>query len=412
VSDLSRVKKWPAAFTVAGACLLTFAGLAAAIGGNETKVAGPKPATVTNAQTSTEVAPPPKPKLSAKKKAMDAQGNREAEDRSSDNPPGGPSTTTSNAPAAGAGSMSLEHAAGRMIMTGYRGAYPSADVLRRARNGQIGGVILMGENVGPQTSSAISALQRASRQGTGHGLLIATDQEGGTVKRFAQVGPSRGAPSIAAASARAQGLATGRGLASFGVNTDFAPVADVAHPGSFMASRSFSSSPLVAASAACQFAQGLAQGGVNATLKHFPGLGYARANTDTSASTVAAGSAALAADLAPYRTCATPLVMVSNATYPALASSPAVFSRSIIDGILRGQIGFRGVVISDSLTATSVTSPTTAVRAARAGVDMLLYIDPAISALAYQKVLAAARSGQLSSSQVRASAGRIAQLTR
>jgi beta-N-acetylhexosaminidase len=105
--------------------------------------------------------------------------------------------------------------------------------------------------------------------------------------------------------------------------------------------------------------------------------------------------------------------MLSNATYPAFdPSGPAVFSRTIVHDLLRGQLGFRGVTISDTLAAPGVASPSTAVRASRAGVDMLLYTDEAMSARAYGNVLAAVRTGQLSRSSVLASARRIRALTR
>ena len=409
MSQLSLVRKWPAVVTVVGVCVLTFAGLAAAVGGNESTV--PEPVAITAPDTPT----PAPARVKAKKTLKDLmadQGSRGAVDRSTDHP-AGTSVVTQPPAAGGAASGSLERAVGRMIMTGYTGVYPSADTLRRARTGQIGGVILMGENVGAQTPAAISALQAAAVAGTGHRLVVATDQEGGTVKRFPQVGPYLPASRIGPATARAQGAATGKGLASVGVNTDLAPVADVGHAGSFMGTRAFASTPSGTAQSACRFMQGLNDGGVNATLKHFPGLGYAVKNTDFAASRVTASAAALRADLLPYTSCRPQLVMVSNASYPALGSpGPAVFSSELINGLLRGQLGFSGVVISDSLTATSVTSPTTAVRAVQAGVDMLLYIDPAISALAYQKVLGAARSGQIPRANVRASASRIAELTR
>lgn len=400
--QLSRVRRWPAIAVLVGSCLLTFAALAAAVGGGERQVQEPRAAVVT--QPTIEVAPPPKPKPATTEKEqpkqdpMEIQGSRNESAQSSQ----------SAASKGGGSGGSTERAVGRMVMTGYAGAYPSQELLARARAGKIGGVILMGENVGAQTAQAIGALQRAAGA-AGRKLLIATDQEGGQVKRFPSLAPASAAPAIPASRARAAGYETGRGLASFGVNTDLAPVADVAHPGSFMIGRAFSSSPAQVARSACAFAQGLQQAGVNATLKHFPGLGYARRNTDVSASVVRAGQRALSADLAPYRSCKPALVMMSNASYPALDGGPAVFSRRIVQDLLRGQLGYGGVVISDSLSATSVASPTTAVRAARAGVDMLLYIDPQISSLAYEKVLAAVRAGQIPRAQVRASAQRIKQ---
>jgi beta-N-acetylhexosaminidase len=89
-----------------------------------------------------------------------------------------------------------------------------------------------------------------------------------------------------------------------------------------------------------------------------------------------------------------------------------VFSKRIINELLRGQLGFEGVTVSDTLAAPGVASSTTAVRASQAGVDMLLYVDEQVSARAYENLLGAVRGGQLSKSSVFASAKRIEALTR
>ncbi|MGK2936189.1 MAG: glycoside hydrolase family 3 N-terminal domain-containing protein [Solirubrobacteraceae bacterium] len=412
---LDRISRRGALITLISVAVLTFAGLTALAGGREDPV-DPQPTAVTVAQpvftetqpdpqtvaidrpaeppTQTAVGPPTE--AESQQDAMDAQGER-----------GGSSTAT----AAGSGEP-LAKQVGRMIMTGYTGSYPSQTVLGRVRRGEVGAIILMGENVGPRTNAAIGALQAAAEQ-AGRRLLIATDQEGGTVQRFPGAPTSSAAGMTSAQTARQQGKAAGQTLSAAGVNVDLAPVADVGHPGGFLGSRAFSSSPTQVAKRACAFVQGLKSAGVQATLKHFPGLGYATRNTDVSAATIDQGATALNRDLVPYRRCRPGLVMMSNAAYSAYDPGvPAVFSKQIVDGILRGQLGYTGVVISDSLTATSVTSPTTAVRAAQAGVDMLLYIPEQISSLAYRKVLAAARAGRLPRSQVRAAAARIEALTR
>jgi beta-N-acetylhexosaminidase len=272
----------------------------------------------------------------------------------------------------------------------------------------------VGGNVGPRLPEAISALQQAARAGGNAPLVIATDHEGGEVRRLPDAPPAAAPAQISAAAAAGEGAATGRALIRRGINVDLAPVADV-NRGSFLGSRSFGSSPTTVSAAACQFAAGLQSVGVQATLKHFPGLGRTTHNTDEQSVTVPASGAALQADLAPYRRCApqAALVMISNATYPTLdPSGPAVFSAPIVEGLLRGRLGFHGVTISDTLAAPGVASSTTAVRASRAGVDMLLYSDEAVSARAYQAVLAAVRTGRLSKRKVLASARRLRTLTR
>jgi beta-N-acetylhexosaminidase len=130
---------------------------------------------------------------------------------------------------------------------------------------------------------------------------------------------------------------------------------------------------------------------------------------------VTAPAGALRADLEPYRRCGrtTRLVMVSNATYPAFdPQRPAVFSPRIVTDLLRGELGFTGVTITDTLAAPGVASPGAAVRATRAGVDLLLYVDERSSARGYRAVLRALRAGRLSGPQVLASAARIDALAR
>jgi beta-N-acetylhexosaminidase len=310
--------------------------------------------------------------------------------------------------------LPLSRAVGRKIMTGMEGTFPSRSLRARVRRGQVGGVILFGPNVSSRLGQAIVSLQSAARVGGNPPLLIAVDQEGGAVKRLPSLPPSRAPAQMTPGTARAEGAATGQALLARGINTNLAPVADVNH-GSFLGSRSFGSDPGQVAQAACAFAGAMQSAGVNATFKHFPGLGRTRLNTDLHAVTIDALAAALRRDLAPYRRCGSQvrLVMLSNATYRAFdPSRPAVLARRVAGGLLRGEFGYRGVTISDTLAAPGVGSTTTAVRASRAGVDILLYVDEHTSALAYRELLRAAQTGTLSAAAVRASAARIDELAR
>jgi beta-N-acetylhexosaminidase len=310
--------------------------------------------------------------------------------------------------------LPLSRAVGRKIVTGMAGTFPSRSLRARVRKGQVGGVILFGPNVGPALGRAIDSLQRAARAGGNPPLLVAVDQEGGEVKRLRSLPPSRAPAQMTASTAGAEGAATGRALRARGINTNLAPVADVNH-GSFLGSRSFGSDPGAVATAACAFAGGLQAGGVNATLKHFPGLGRTRSNTDLHRVSVGAAAASLRADLSAYRSCGATarLVMLSNATYPAFdAARPAVLSPRVVTTLLRGELGFRGVTITDSLAAPGVSAPSVAVRASRAGVDLLLYVDERSSARGYRALLRAARAGELAPAAIRASAARIDALVR
>src|SRR5262249_26307501 len=152
--------------------------------------------------------------------------------------------------------------------------------------------------------------------------------------------------------------------------------------------------------------------------KHFPGLGTARATTDTANVVLSTSRQALEARLAPFRAAidgGVDLVMVSNAGYTALdpSGAPPVLSPPIVTGLLRGALGFRGVTISDALEAPGPRSrPDTSVVASLAGMDVLLYVSEADSAAAYTQLLAAARDGRLPRAGLVASWDRIQALKR
>jgi beta-N-acetylhexosaminidase len=328
-----------------------------------------------------------------------------------DSKPRHPRTAAALHPGAGLqGDAGIRRAVGQKIMTGMAGTAPSRRLLRRIRLGHVGGVILFADDVTPSLRRTLARLQRAARAGGNPPLLIAVDQEGGAVRRIADAPPARAPAAMTAPGA--EGTATGRALRARGINVDLAPVADVGTAG-FLGSRSFGSSPARVATAACRFARGLERSRVAATFKHFPGLGRSSQNTDLRAVTLGLSRGALMRDLEPYRRCRPELVMVSNATYPALdPARPAVFSPAVVQGLLRGELGYRGVTISDTLAAPGVASPGAALRASRAGIDILLYIDETLAARAYVRLLAAVRAGRLPAQAVLDSARRIGALPR
>ena len=319
----------------------------------------------------------------------------------------------------------LEQLVGERLVVAMSGTAPSASLLARIRRGDVGGVILFGSNVrSPDQVRALTAsLAAAASAGGRPRPLLLTDQEGGAVRRFPWAPPLLPAArlgTLAAASVRAQGRATATALRSLGVDVDLAPVADVPHiAGSFIArqARAFSTDPNRVASLAAAFAQGLADGGVAATGKHFPGLGGARVSTDVSAVTIGESRARLAADLIPYRkliASGVPLVMLSNATYTVLDAKPAVWSPAA-ERLLRGRLGFTGVTITDALDAAGPTHGRTvasaAVLAAESGVDLLLVTgSEAESRAVFQRLLAAARDGRIPLADLERSSARIAAL--
>jgi beta-N-acetylhexosaminidase len=331
-----------------------------------------------------------------------------------------PLSSPSPAPAqasAPSGADSLQRDIGQKIVTRMAGAQPSRRLLQRVYRGEVGGVILFSRNAGApaQVAEAVSTLQQAASRGGNPRLLIAVDQEGGAVRRLPWAPPNASAAELGAdpANAFAQGEQTGRELRRVGINLDLAPVLDVpAGRASFLGSRAFGQTTDAVSRAGCAFAAGVRRGGVLTAGKHFPGLGYATANTDDTRIEIRASAPQLRAAYGPYRACLASLstVMVSNAAYPALgAREPAVLSRTVVEDELRGRLGFRGVVISDSLEARAVRHvPELAARAARAGVDLLVYpTTEAASSEAYRALLTAARAHPSWRRQLKESARRI-----
>ena len=273
---------------------------------------------------------------------------------------------------------------------------PTASLLSRISAGQVGGVILMGAWPSrSETARAISILQSTACRATGTPLLVGVDQEGGSVRRLPWAPPTESAAAMGtAASARGQAAETAASLHGVGVGIDFAPVADtISTPRSFLGTRSFGSSPAVVASLVSAFVSGLQHGHVAATAKHFPGLGSAVASTDSRPVTIARSAAFLDSRLGPFRAAidaGARLVMISNASYPALDPSgvPAVFSKAIVTGLLREKLGFDGVVVSDALDAGAVAHVAHAQsRALAAGVDLLLYGTTGASEAGYASLV-------------------------
>jgi beta-N-acetylhexosaminidase len=298
------------------------------------------------------------------------------------------------------------------------------EMVEAAHDGSIGGVIVFpSPGIAPADLRAeIAHLQEAAREGDNPPLLVATDQEGGVVKRLPEGPPAQAAPELGAAgpdAARQAGAETARYLRELEINADLAPVLDVAAPeGSVMSARAFGTDPKAVAETGVAFAEGLADGGVAATAKHFPGLGRTSVNTDLESASIDASESELRRDLEPFEVAAKSgiaMVMLSNATYPALdPRAPATWSEPIIGDLLRGRLGYEGVVITDDLGAGAVTAdrpPDEAgVAAARAGADLLLFATEPSSGRAGRELLNAARRGTLPRNGLEESYARIVSL--
>ncbi|MFF4214485.1 glycoside hydrolase family 3 N-terminal domain-containing protein [Streptomyces sp. NPDC001796] len=296
--------------------------------------------------------------------------------------------------------MTTAQRVGQLFMGGISAARPDQAQLRVLRDNHVGSIMLTGRSSAgvKATRSLVDGLQRQADQVAGRrvGILVATDQEGGHVQvlsgpGFAAIPSGLTQGSWSTATLRTRAAQWAGQLKAAGVGLDLAPVADVVPAGLGTRNgpigryfREYGNTPDTVASHSGAFAAGFAQAGVMTTLKHFPGLGQVLGNTDTTANVVDSVTTASSASLTPFRNgirSGSPFVMVSLAKYTKIDSTHvAAFSPTVIGRLLRTQLGFKGVVISDDLgQAVAVRSYTPAQRALNflsAGGNMILTVQP------------------------------------
>jgi beta-N-acetylhexosaminidase len=294
-------------------------------------------------------------------------------------------------------------------------------------------VIFFSGNISSETQIAavIAQLRKAQQQSpVAAPLLLMTDQEGGEVRRLpgapAMSEKQIGAAADPAAAASSAGTGAARNLAGVGMNVNLAPVLDVFYqPGNFIDQygRSYSSKAATVASCGRAFITAQQKAGVAATAKHFPGLGSAATSQNTDAGPVTLDvslSGLRGKDEVPYPaaiTAGVKLIMASWALYPALdRSHPAGLSPAVIQGELRGRLGFGGVTITDAIEAGAVARfgsyGQRAVLAAQAGMDLLLCSaqDTAQGQSVVSALASALEAGKLGSTTFSTAAQRVTML--
>lgn len=300
----------------------------------------------------------------------------------------------------------------------------------------LGGVILIQRPDGPSTTThnlddpaqitrLTAQLQQAAHaDGQYLPLLISTDQEEGIVTRIgapATLLPGNMALGAAADPALTQAAAAASGgeLATVGVNMDMAPDADVLTAGpanTVIGSRSFGADPQRVAEHTKAALIGFRQAGVAAVVKHFPGHGSVTLDSHDTAPVITGGRELLVSrDLPPFQaalSAGAEAVMVGHLRVASLdASQPATYSPALIDGLLRRELGFSGVVVTDALRmggAREYPPGEAAVRAILAGADILLM--PSDLAATQQGLLAAVETGRLSKGRLDESVRRVLRL--
>jgi beta-N-acetylhexosaminidase len=285
---------------------------------------------------------------------------------------------------------------GQRFMIGFDGLEASPDVKRLIRDFGVGHVILFTRNVeGPEQVAGLNRELQETARDAGHDLplLIAVDQEGG---RVARMGPPWtvwpplralgriGSEDLARgeALARRMGAALAAECASAGIKCDFAPIMDVdTNPDNpIIGNRSFGDDPELVGRLGAAMIEGLQGGGVVASAKHFPGHGDTSVDSHLDLPVVEQGRSRLQdVEIRPFRRAVAAnvaTVMMAHVLYPELDPElPASLSPGIVDGILRGDLGYKGVVFTDDLEMKAVadrwTPDRSAVLAMRSGCDIV-----------------------------------------
>jgi beta-N-acetylhexosaminidase len=311
--------------------------------------------------------------------------------------------------------LTLRQQVGQLTISSFPEPAAPAYVRRRLRARETAGVILFGPNAA--TRPQWRRLTRSVQLSADGEALVMVDQEGGEVRTVGWAGPAVAQPQQGAPSdVRRAAEAAARQLRSAGVNVNLAPVADVpAGASPALGTRAFAGDAGSIAASTRAAIEGMSSAGVAATAKHFPGLGRAQVNTDDASADV---PGELEADLVPFREAIAadvPLVMLSHARYPELDPTHiASQSPAIVTGLLREELGFDGVAVTDSIEAQAVLDRSGVGRAAErsilAGADLILMTGSASWNHVHPWLLRRARASQAFRESIQRSAGRVLSL--
>jgi beta-N-acetylhexosaminidase len=323
--------------------------------------------------------------------------------------------------------MDVGDAVGQMFVVGMDGTEPNYYIEKMVRERNIGGVLLFGNNMESeaQTRTLVDSLQRLSMETEpAIPLFVAVDYEGGEVQSAPWVSRQPSAVEVGGRAdpgeARRISESIGRELRRGEVNTDFAPVVD-AGSGAAIGSRSYGDDPDLVALMGAASVEGFEEAGVVSSAKHFPNHGpaledshVARPRIDHDMQTIRQD------DLPPFQAAidaGVPMVMVGHLLYPTIDPGlPASLSPAAMD-LLRGELGFDGVIVTDDLSMEGArrggTYAEAAVRAVEAGADLLIISGPSEEqAAAYDAVVDAVESGEISRGRIDAAVERIGNVKR
>lgn len=323
--------------------------------------------------------------------------------------------------------MTLRQKIGQMIHCGFHGYEPGADIERMIRERHVGGIILFARNVrdNRQVAAMNAAFQRIALESGQPPLTIAIDQEGGMVARLTEgVALMPGNMAIAAGgepqSAYDAARITAEELLALGVNLNYAPVLDVnvnpANP--VIGVRSYGESPELVAEYGAMAVRGLQETGVTATAKHFPGHGDTNVDSHLDLPTVNHSRKRInEVELVPFRRAieaGIDAIMSSHIYFPSFESEklPVTLSHSVLTRLLREELGFEGVIMTDCMEMKAIAdhygTVDAAVMAIEAGADCVLISHRHdLQEGAIEALVAAVESGHISEARIDESARRL-----
>ena len=323
--------------------------------------------------------------------------------------------------------MTIEEKVGQLIMVGFEGTQPNETIETHIRERFVGGVVLFSRNIETpqQTAELTNQLQRLAEMTTRQiPLFIGIDQEGGWVIRLregATVLPGNmalGATDSTELAERA-GEVTAVELAAVGVNLNFAPVMDVNNnpQNPVIDRRSFGESPELVSRLGVAYIHGLQGNGVLGTAKHFPGHGDTTVDSHFDLPTVNHNRERIhALELHPFRAAIdadVAAIMTAHIVYPTFdADRPATLSPAILTDLLRKELGFDGLIITDDMEMKAIDdryrSGEAAVMAVEAGADIVMVLWTPVKQLeVFDAMLSAVKSGRISQARLDQSVKRI-----
>jgi beta-N-acetylhexosaminidase len=317
--------------------------------------------------------------------------------------------------------LPLERKVAQLFLFGFRGTDSTAEIFGRLRRLDLGGVVLAGPNYldAAQLSALAGEVSAVARRARHVPPWVMASQEGGDLNSFPDLPPSAAPADLGSArEAAAQARDSADTLRGLGVTGVLGPVVDVGLPaGSALGARVYSDEPDEVAAFADATVRAYRRERVFSSVRHFPGLGSADQSTEDGPASVGLGLPELRGrDLLPFEAAiaaGVPGVTLSHALYPMSDFTvPGSLSKEVATDLLRDDRGFEGVALTDDLADPAITTlssvPGAAVRAVRAGADMLLVSGPAgDQQAAYVAVLRAVRAGRIPREQVDQAVGRI-----